>query len=353
MDMIEQKANVAQYNPTIDVMNIAACVAVVALHVNGGIWGFARNLNWAMMLITECVCYWAVPVFFMITGATLLDYRLRYSTKVFFQKRFTKTGIPFIFWSIVSIFWAVYISHYLPPDVLSNLGSFLDAIVNTKGMSIYWFFPPLFALYLAIPVFSQISEDKRRNTFLYGSAIAFIICSCLPLLLSFLKVSFNMPVIGGAGYCEYLFLGYYITHYNIPKKIRTRMIYPLGAFGLLLRYVGTLVESFHIEAVGGTFSGYERFPCVVFSVAVFVWFWYHDWSFLNSGKKKHFLRVVSGASFGVYLTHFYILRYFVDTLQLDMQSWQWRVWGVPAVYLSSLIITLALKRVPRINKLVP
>lgn len=53
MDMIEQKANVAQYNPTIDVMNIAACVAVVALHVNGGIWGFARNLNWAMMLITE------------------------------------------------------------------------------------------------------------------------------------------------------------------------------------------------------------------------------------------------------------------------------------------------------------
>lgn len=229
----------------------------------------------------------------------------------------------------------------------------MDAIVNTKGMSIYWFFPPLFALYLVIPVFSQISEDKRKNTFLYGSAIAFIICSCLPLLLPFLKVSFNMPVIGGGGYCGYLFLGYYITHYNIPKKIRTRMIYPLGAFGLLLRYVGTLVESFHIEAVGGTFRGYERFPCVVFSVAVFVWFWYHDWSFLNSRKKKHFLRVVSGASFGVYLTHFYILRYFVDTLQLDMQSWQWRVWGVPAVYLSSLIITLALKRVPRINKLVP
>lgn len=165
MDMIEQKANVAQYNPTIDVVNIAACVAVVALHVNGGIWGFARNLNWAMMLITECVCYWAVPVFFMITGATLLDYRLRYSTKVFFQKRFTKTGIPFIFWSIVSIFWAVYISHYLPPDVLSNLGSFLDAIVNTKGMSIYWFFPPLFALYLAIPVFLKFPKINGKIHF--------------------------------------------------------------------------------------------------------------------------------------------------------------------------------------------
>lgn len=54
-----------EYNPTIDVMNIAACIAVVALHVNGGIWSFTRNLNWAIMLITECVCYWAVPVFFL------------------------------------------------------------------------------------------------------------------------------------------------------------------------------------------------------------------------------------------------------------------------------------------------
>lgn len=79
-----------EYNPTIDVMNIAACIAVVALHVNGGIWSFTRNLNWAIMLITECVCYGAVPVFFMITGATLLDYRLRYSTKVFFKSALPK-----------------------------------------------------------------------------------------------------------------------------------------------------------------------------------------------------------------------------------------------------------------------
>lgn len=291
-------------------------------------------------------------VFYDYRGNTFgLPFALLYKSlfsKALYQNRYTVHLLEYR----VNLLGSVHIALFAARCVKQSW-EFLDAIVNTKGMSIYWFFPPLFALYLAIPVFSQISEDKRKNTFLYGSAIAFIICSCLPLLLSFLKVSFNMPVIGGAGYCEYLFLGYYITHYNIPKKIRTRMIYPLGAFGLLLRYVGTLVESFHIEAVGGTFSGYERFPCVVFSVAVFVRFWYHDWSFLNSGKKKHFLRVVSGASFGVYLTHFYILRYFVDTLQLDMQSWQWRVWGVPAVYLSSLIITLALKRVPRINKLVP
>ena len=353
MNAINHERSKSEYNPTIDVMNIAACIAVVALHVNGGIWGFTHNLNWVMMLITECVCYWAVPVFFMITGATLLDYRSRYSTKVFFQKRFIKTGLPFIFWSIVSIFWAVRTSYYLGMGTLGSIGSFLDAIINTRGMSIYWFFPPLFALYLLIPFFSQIPESKRKDTFAYGIVIIFIACSCMPLLLSFLEVPFSMPIIGGAGYCEYLFLGYYITHYDIPQKMRVLIVYPLGIFGLLLRYVGTLIESFQLGSVGGTFGGYERFPCVVFSVAVFVWFWYHDWSFLNTGKRKEFLRIISGASFGIYLTHFYILRYLVDTFQIDMQSLQWRILGIPVVYLSALFITLLFKRIPGINKLVP
>lgn len=131
------------------------------------------------------------------------------------------------------------------------------------------------------------------------------------------------------------------------------MIYPLGIFGLILRYVGTLIESFQLEVVGGTFSGYERFPCAVFSIAVFVWFWYHNWSFLGGEKGKKLLRMISSASFGVYLTHFYILRYFVETFQIEMHSWQWRVWGIPAVYLSSLFITLLLKKIPVVNKIVP
>ncbi len=33
----------------------------------------------------EVSFYWAVPVFFMLTGVTLLDYRKRYSTKVFYN----------------------------------------------------------------------------------------------------------------------------------------------------------------------------------------------------------------------------------------------------------------------------
>lgn len=151
------------YQPALDVMNIVACIAVIAMHMNGAVWSFSYERYWLTSLIIECVCFWAVPVFFMISGATLLDYRTRYTTREYFQKRLGRTGVPFLFWSVVSIFWAVFVTHGLEPDVLKSAPLFLDAVLNTRGLSIYWFFPPLFALYLAIPFLSLIPQENRET----------------------------------------------------------------------------------------------------------------------------------------------------------------------------------------------
>lgn len=47
--------------------------------------------------VIESVMYFAVPCFFMISGANLMDYRKRYGTKTFLIKRTKKTIIPYIF----------------------------------------------------------------------------------------------------------------------------------------------------------------------------------------------------------------------------------------------------------------
>ena len=39
----------------------------------------------------------------MISGATLIDYRERYTTIEFFKKRISKTLLPFLVWSVVGI----------------------------------------------------------------------------------------------------------------------------------------------------------------------------------------------------------------------------------------------------------
>ena len=46
-----------KYQPVFDVINIAACIAVVVLHVNGAVWNFSYGRYWATSLILECVFY--------------------------------------------------------------------------------------------------------------------------------------------------------------------------------------------------------------------------------------------------------------------------------------------------------
>lgn len=44
----------------------------------------------------------------MISGAMLLEFDKKYGIKTYFSKRFHKTVIPYIFWSIVGILFQFY-----------------------------------------------------------------------------------------------------------------------------------------------------------------------------------------------------------------------------------------------------
>lgn len=87
----------------ITVANISACLGVIILHANGIFWAFPSGHLWYTANFLETFFYWPVPVFFMISGATLIDYRERYSTKTFIIKRLQRTLIPFIAWSVFSV----------------------------------------------------------------------------------------------------------------------------------------------------------------------------------------------------------------------------------------------------------
>lgn len=333
-----------------DLLNIAACMAVVMLHVNGAIWTFSYGRYWWTSLIGETVFYWAVPVFFMLSGANLMDYRKRYSTRTFLKKRFEKTLIPFLFWSVISVLW----SNALGSCDVHGVRQWIDAILNSRGMGIYWFFIPLFALYLALPALSLIPEQHRKNIFGGMIVYSFATASVLPMVFQALGIPYNYsmqnPLNGGSN-VMWLLLGYWITHYPIGK--RTRMAsYGLGVLALLLRYFGTLVLSYRDGGVNLFFSGYERFPSVLLAVAVFIWFYYHDWSFITE-KQQRLLVKLSGASFGVYLIHFYLLQVFTVILGVDMRSIWWRVLGTPVLYPLSVALVLLGKRLPVVKKILP
>jgi surface polysaccharide O-acyltransferase-like enzyme len=294
-----------------DLMNVIACFAVIMLHVSAGSWGGPNgSRGWYICILYETVFYWAVPVFFMLSGAKLIDYRKHYDTRTFLQKRLLKVGVPYLFWSLFAIIAGLT---FLDTIILADIDGFrkvVELIITPKAVDIYWFFPVIISLYLVIPFLSQISENKRRESFGYLIVLNLITASVIPFVFRVFHMSWNSawesPFSTTSGAVTYLLFGYYLTHYEVTRKIR-KMIYCAGIIGWGVRFLGTIVLSLRDAKLNGLFYGYNM-PCgMTLSIAVFVFFFYHDWSGMNR-KFIEFFTWCSSHTFGIYLTHFYILR---------------------------------------------
>ena len=121
-----------------DVLNIIAILAVIALHCNGIVHGNPNIRAWNSSLLIECICYFAVPIFCMLSGATLMNYRKKYDTRTFLKKRVNKVLIPFIFWIIVMIIWKVA-TNQIDSNHFTTFSSFLNAIFSSEEETTYYF----------------------------------------------------------------------------------------------------------------------------------------------------------------------------------------------------------------------
>ena len=188
-----------------DFLNIIACIAVLALHHNGIVHSFDSTSNWNQALFIEVSFYWAVPIFFMLSGATLMDYKNRYSTKQFLIQRFKRTFLPFI---IQSLFWAAL--RYYWTNEIPSLFDLVYKVFHTEYQNVYWFFIPLFGIYLLLPAIQQLKYN--RNILNYISIILFINEGLLMPLYKIL----NINPIGGentlAGPMLFFIIGYMITN---------------------------------------------------------------------------------------------------------------------------------------------
>lgn len=245
----------------ISILNVLACIGVVILHTFET--GYTSDANFVFEVLIRAIAYCAVPVFFMITGATLIDYRERYDTKTFFKKRLLKVIIPLIIWSIIYF------------------------IIN--------FFKGKFSI-------NDLSFKFVFNQF-------------LPDLLYHLNLNYNYDLkfpLTYSGWISFIFIGYYIDKYEIVKKHRV-IIYVLGIIGFLTMVVPTIFISYHKNESCSWFDEYYDAPCVLYSASVFLFFK----SKINNNqivtKIMPFFNFVAPTTLGIYVLHIAIrdfLRYF-------------------------------------------
>ena len=226
----------------IDIAHVICAISVVILHTNGAFWDFsATELYWKSANVIENVFYFAVPVFFMLTGVTLLDFYKRYDLITFISKRIAKTVFPYVFWSLFGIMFRLF----FVKDVGSfSLGFVIKGLLSGTCVSVYWFFIPLFCVYLSLPLFASVKDERKREVFVYVACAAFVLNILIPFLISVLhlEISFPISISVGSGYLFYVLIGYLLDRNELSTGTK-RMLYLLGLIGLLFEIVGTYILS--------------------------------------------------------------------------------------------------------------
>ena len=62
----------------------------------------------------------------------------------------------------------------------------ITGLVNGGSIvTTYWFFMPLYAAYLAIPLFSAVEKEKRKSVYVYISVVGFLLNVLIPFAAKF------------------------------------------------------------------------------------------------------------------------------------------------------------------------
>lgn len=334
----------------ITVLSVLSAISVITLHTNGVFWQFSRERYWITANIIESVFYFAVPVFFMISGATLLDFPDRYDIVMYFKKRIRKTIIPFFFWSSIGLGYRLYVLKDFPVGRLRPV-TLWNLIITTKIIPIYWFFIPLFALYLCIPAFAYIPKEAKHVIFPYLISLGLLINVTIPFVIKVFHWSFQFPIgIDVArGYLLYLLLGYWFTYNEFNSRSR-KIIYLLGVLGLIAHIGGTYALSMKTGKIIQTYKGYTNLPCVLYSLSIFLVVKENASRLMN--RFKYIFMILKDYTFAIYLLHWFVMTALVKGLSINVNSIVYRL-GAPYLIASISIVIIFVFRKILGSKLLP
>ena len=333
-----------------DILNIVSCISVIWLHCNSILYRYDQSPYWYLSLFVQVAAHFAVPCFLMISGANLMNYRQKYSTQEYIIKRVTRSLIPLFIWSGVSLVFRNWRGD-IHPD---NFSDVVELFMNHEIDNIYWFFFPLFGVYLCIPVLSLIAKRKYLKYFLYMALLGILFYSVVPYFMDEvfdLRYSEHVIFPLAAGYLPYALMGYYLANKKISMPARIS-IYVIGIASALYMYYGTIQQSLDSGSFNNVLIDYQSFVSYGFAFAVFLLFKDIGFQFLNHPTLIRIISVISGASLGVYLIHMLVMDSLIDIAGINVYGYGWQLFGQFPVYIIALIIVLLFKKIPFLGKFI-
>jgi surface polysaccharide O-acyltransferase-like enzyme len=278
----------------------------------------------------------------MITGALLLH--REYEIGGFLKKRLTRVVVPFLFWSLVYVWYSWYNEEItFGNDAWANIKQVLHLLKYGSSYHL-WYVYMLIGLYFFIPIIGKFVRNATEKEILYFLIVWFaVMLITQPYLVRF-NPSVDMHYF--AGFAGYLVLGHYLAFkdFNVTR-LRTWMV-ALFIFSIALITVGTWLLESHPNWPVTMFYEPVNPAVVMLSASVFI-----AVKLTVPKVSPIFIRIrdfAGGYNYGIYLGHALVL-YFLDDLFGISYKLCTPIIAIPLTALICFLISLLLVWI--INKL--
>lgn len=277
----------------IDILRLLACLMVVLMH--SPIPGSAATIHAPFLTTLSYITTPCVPLFFMVSGALLLNNKVKdLPTIEWLKRRLSKVVIPTILFSLF------YICLYVPSE---KWGASIASIpFSAQGHGVLWFMYTLVGLYLITPIIkpwlnNASEKEVRIYLILWGVTLLF------PYLGKYIGVNeTNTGILYYlTGYSGYFLLGHYLSRWSLGTKCYwclltlTGLVLPLPLLNKILEWNLDFYSAFW----------YLSAPVCIMTMA---WFCSISRLFTANEKTNPLIVTASNLCFGIYLVHIFVMR---------------------------------------------
>lgn len=328
----------------IDLLKTIAIFCVIVIHT----CSYSQTgFDWYASVFWGSLTRMAVPVFFMCSGALLLDPERSFSPKKFFKKNFLRVFIALIVWAAVyKLLHLVSSGNLNGPSVLYAL----KELVLFRHEDHFYYLHILLLLYAFVPVLRVLTKYAGKRCLTYLLALWALLGIVYPTVKAFWPFS----LLGGIPaqwlinmtYASfgYAILGYYLRTYPIRKSTSV-LLYLLG---FTVTFAGTVLMSLRS---GGLYTGFLEGMSIGVALEAAGLFGLFI-GFDAREKAAGFLEYTSRSTLCVYAVHMLVLKGF-GRLGLSVIRFSSLI-SVPLLSLLNLVICLGvyfvLSRIPFIKK---
>ena len=316
--------------PWINNLRFLALFGVMLVHASFSLLYNKYDIDyntWQIGNFYDSIARFCVPIFFMLSGATLLS--KDYDLTDFLKKRFKRIIPPLIFWSLVYIAYDLIFTLNSPFSIKVIGKKVLYAFVHGSRFHM-WFIYVLIGLYLLIPILRRWIKHATKKEIHY-----FLLIWLLTIVYQFPHFDQYLPditLIHFSGYVGYMVLGYYLCQRSLPSRVLSILFILVGTS---VTFFGTIYLSAQDNHFNEFFYGYLSPNVLLSSAGLFLLF--RTLSIRNS-RLQALSSFVNNHSYGIYLVHILIL----ELLHYVGINWQFihPAIGIPVAALSCLVLSI-------------